>query len=85
MAERTAVGRRIAAACALKGISMTTLAERVGVARNTLSRIVTGETADPASGVLVKIAKELGVSLNYIFGLEDKEQTKSERLATVAG
>ena len=69
MAERTELGRRIAAVCAMKGISMTTLADRIGVARNTLSRIVTGETADPASGIMVKIAKELGVSLDFLFGL----------------
>ncbi len=71
MAERTALGRRIAAACALKGINMTTLADRIGVARNTLSRIVTGETADPASGIMVKIAQELGVSLDFLFGLSE--------------
>jgi transcriptional regulator with XRE-family HTH domain len=71
MAERTELGRRIAAACAMKGISMTALADRIGVARNTLSRIVTGETADPASGIMVKIAKELGISLDFLFGLSE--------------
>jgi len=79
MAERTALGRRIAAACALKGISMTTLADRVGIARNTMTRIVTGETADPASGIMVKIARELGVSLDDLLDLKGEE---NERLAT---
>ena len=50
---------------------MTTLADRIGVARNTLSRIVTGETADPASSIMVKIARELGVSLDFLFGLSE--------------
>lgn len=71
MAERTALGKRIAAACAMAGISMTILADRIGVARNTLSRIVTGETADPASSIMVSIAKELRVSLDFLFGLSD--------------
>jgi transcriptional regulator with XRE-family HTH domain len=71
MAERTALGKRIAAACAMAGISMTVLADRIGVARNTLSRIVTGETANPASSIMVSIAQELGVSLDFLFGLSD--------------
>jgi len=73
MAERTALGRRIAAACALKGITMSTLADRIGIARNTMTRIVTGETADPASGIMVKMARELGVSLDYLLDLKDEE------------
>ena len=73
MAERTALGRRIAAACALKGITMTTLADRIGIARNTMTRIVTGETADPASGIMVKIARELGISLDYLLDLKDED------------
>ena len=80
MAERTALGRRIAAACALKGITMSTLADRVGIARNTMTRIVTGETADPASGIMVKIARELGVSLDYLLDLKD--ETDAEQLPT---
>jgi transcriptional regulator with XRE-family HTH domain len=84
MAERTELGRRIAAACAMKEISMTTLADRIGVARNTLSRIVTGETADPASGIMVKIAKELGVSLDFLFGLSEDLNASELEPAAVA-
>ena len=84
MAERTELGRRIAAGCAMKGISMTTLADRIGVARNTLSRIVTGDTADPASGIMVKIAKELGVSLDFLFGLSENLDASKPWPATVA-
>jgi len=84
MAERTELGRRIAAACALRGISMTTLADRIGVARNTLSRIVTGETADPASGIMVKIAKELRVSLDFLFALSEDLNPSELEAAAVA-
>ena len=69
--ERSELGKRIAAACALRGISMGTLADRIDVTRNTLSRIVTGDTADPASSIIVKIAKELRVSTDYLHGLTD--------------
>ena len=52
-----------------RGISMGTLADQIDVSRNTLSRIVTGITADPASSIIVKIAKELRVSTDYLYSL----------------
>ena len=70
--ERSELGKRIAAACAFRGISMGTLADRIDVTRNTLSRIVTGVTADPASSIIIKIAKELHVSTDYLYGLTDE-------------
>jgi transcriptional regulator with XRE-family HTH domain len=70
--ERSELGKRIAAACALRGISMGTLADRINVTRNTLSRVVTGDTADPASSIIVKIAKELRVSTDYLHGLTEE-------------
>lgn len=69
--ERSEMGKRIAAACAFRGISMGALAERINVSRNTLSRIVTGITEDPASSIIVKIARELQVSTDYLHGLTD--------------
>ena len=75
--ERSELGKRIAAACALRGISMGTLADQIDVSRNTLSRIVTGVTADPASSIIVKIAKALRVSTDYLHGLTDDMSTKA--------
>ena len=75
--ERSELGRRIAAACALRGLSMGTLADKIMVSRNTLSRIVTGITADPASSIIVKIAKELRVSTDYLHGLTDNMNAKT--------
>lgn len=81
MAERTELGRRIASACARRGMTMTTLADRIGIARNTLSRIVTGETEDPASSIIVRAAKELQVSLDFLFGLTDDMESHREPAA----
>jgi transcriptional regulator with XRE-family HTH domain len=77
--ERSELGKRIAAACALRGLSMGTLADRIDVTRNTLSRIVTGITADPASSIIVKIAKELGVSTDYLYGLTDEMRSQERK------
>ena len=75
--ERSELGKRIAAACALRGLSMGTLADKIDVSRNTLSRIVTGVTTDPASSIIVKIAKELRVSTDYLHALTDDMSTKA--------
>ena len=75
--ERSELGKRVAAACALRGISMRTLADKIGVSRNTLSRIVTGATADPASSIIVSIAKELHVSTDYLYGLTEERVPKA--------
>ena len=75
--ERSELGKRIAAACALRGLSMGALADQIDVSRNTLSRIVTGATGDPASSIIVKIAKALRVSTDYLYGLTDDMSTKA--------
>ena len=77
--QRTALGRRIAAACALKGWTMTKLADEIDVSRNTITRIVTGDTADPATGIMVKIARALGTTVEALVGTED---TTGEMLPT---
>jgi transcriptional regulator with XRE-family HTH domain len=76
--ERSLLGKRIAAACALKGITMGTLADKIGVTRNTLSRIVRGVTEDPASSIIVRIARELGVTTDYLLGMDMEDEKEEE-------
>ncbi len=74
MVERSDLGRRIASLCSLRGTTMAELAGSIGIARNTLSRIVTGDTKDPASSIIVAIAEELETTTDYLLrGIEDKE------------
>ena len=83
---RSPLGKRIVRTCALRGIAMGTLADRIGVSRNNVSRIVRGITADPASSIIVRIAKALDVSTDYLFGLHDEESapTRPKRSRRVA-
>jgi transcriptional regulator with XRE-family HTH domain len=71
---RSQIGKRIAAACALRGITMGTLADTIGITRNSLSRIVRGVTTDPASSIIVRTARELGVTTDYLLGMEEEEE-----------
>ena len=83
---RSPLGKRIVSTCALRGIAMGTLADRIGVSRNNLSRIVRGITADPASSIIVRIAKELDVSTDYLLGMDDEDSapTRPKRQRRVA-
>jgi transcriptional regulator with XRE-family HTH domain len=85
MPERSEIGKRIASACALRGMSMGQLAKEIGIARNTLSRIVTGDIGDPGSNIVRDIAQTLRVSTDFLLGLSDEMDSHHEpaALATV--
>ena len=72
MAKRCPLGNRIAAACGLRNVSMTQLANDIGIASNSLSRIVRGDIVSPRAEVVVKIAKRLRVSTDYLLSLSDE-------------
>jgi len=52
-----------------KGLSQKELSELIEVAPSQLSRIESGETKAISSDILIKLAKTLGVSTDYILGL----------------
>lgn len=52
-----------------KGLTQAELAERIGVHPSQISRIKTGSTASISSDILIALAKEFGVSTDYILGL----------------
>lgn len=53
------------------------LAERIEIAASQLSRIENGETKTISSDILVKLAREFGVSTDYILGLTTVSVPKS--------
>lgn len=55
------------------------IAEAAGVSAATLSQYASGERENPDSVVLAKVAKELGVSMDYFFGLEPATTTDALR------
>jgi transcriptional regulator with XRE-family HTH domain len=58
----TDYGDRLAAAVRAAGVKQERLAELAGVSQETISRIVTGDTAEPKTGTWSKIASVLGLT-----------------------
>lgn len=57
------------------GISLDELADRTGLHRSQLYRYERGNN-DPTSSTLTALARELGVSIDYLVGLSDEPQGK---------
>jgi Zn-dependent peptidase ImmA (M78 family)/DNA-binding XRE family transcriptional regulator len=80
--ERMKQGRKAA------GLSLRTLAERVGISAMAISKYETGKST-PSSGVLLSLAKALGVRTEYFFRpvkveLQEVEYRKHSRLPAKA-
>lgn len=60
-----------------KGLSQKQLAEMIGIAPSQLSRIENGEIKNISSDILIKLAKALYVSTDYILGLTTISVQKS--------
>ena len=64
--------------CNQAGISRNELARRLNVTPSQISRITNEETKTISSEILIAIAKEFGVSADYILGLTDVNNTVKE-------
>ena len=65
-AKRTALGWRISEAASHADMTLSQLADAIGVGRNSLSYIVTGRTKDPKCSILKRIAQVTDVSLDWL-------------------
>jgi len=73
------VGERILLARRRRGIQQKVLAERAQISPKHLSQIETGKVAGlhMQAGLLRRIAQVLGVSADYLLGLDEPEQSTS--------
>lgn len=82
------VGERIKQARKAAGLSLRTLADRAGISAMAISKYETGKST-PSSGVLLSLAKALGVRTEYFFRpvkveLQEVEYRKHSRLPAKA-
>lgn len=86
MSNPTIFARRLKEAREAKGIKQRELAERIGVSYQTISAYeksdTTGKIKNPTLENAVSIAKELGVSLDWLYGLEEQKSI-SEKYKTL--
>lgn len=62
------LAERIQHAMKVRGMSQADLARATGIATSNIAYIVTGKTKDPRLDSVIKIAKALDVSLDYLAG-----------------
>lgn len=68
-----------------KGLTQRELASKVGVTEVSMSRYIKGERV-PSGPIVVNIAKELGISVDYLVGTSSvkKRQTNSDRIRNMS-
>lgn len=77
MDSKKIIGRRINAALAEKNLKQKDLAEYLGVKDNTISYFCSGSRL-PNTLQIIKISEYLGVSTDYLLGLDDNKTTDTE-------
>lgn len=68
MGKNTTLGERVQKALDVREMTQADLARRSGLSTGLIAQIVSGRTADPRFTNVVKIAKALDVSLEYLAG-----------------
>ena len=79
LGERVLIWRR------RRNLTQQGLAEAVGVAKNTISRLEQGGITDLRGQVIARLAQVLGVSADYLLGLDTPEQDPPAEQATSKG
>jgi transcriptional regulator with XRE-family HTH domain len=64
-----------------KGWMKAELAKRIGVHPSQIGRIISGDTASISSDILIGLAKEFGVSADYILGLTPVRAPKNSDIS----
>jgi transcriptional regulator with XRE-family HTH domain len=82
MIDRKAFGKRVAKTRERRRLSVQDLADLTGLSYQTLWRIERGSQGDPSLSTVASIARKLEVSMDYLAGLYEDEE--SERMPTAA-
>lgn len=73
------IGKKISQLRKRKGLSLTELADRAGIAKSNLSNIERNLNQNPSLNVLEKIASALHVELSELLDTETKIEFKKQR------
>ena len=60
-----------------RAMTQKEVAAAIGVSENTLSNVMRGNTSDPGVSLVYQIAKALNVSADYLLGLSDEIERKT--------
>jgi transcriptional regulator with XRE-family HTH domain len=80
MKNGKAFGKRVALMRERRRLSTQELADKTGISYQSLWRIERGQHKDPGLFTAARIARELGVSLDYLAGLYEGDDKDNELL-----
>lgn len=80
----TTIGERVKTAREQRGIHQAALARRLGCSVNALSMLEKNAITDPRASRVIGIAEALGVSADYLLGLQDTATIVTTTLPTQA-
>src|SRR2546429_5820521 len=72
LGERVLIWRR------RRNLTQQALAEAVGIAKNTIARLEQGGITDLRGQVIARLAQALGVSTDYLLGLDESEEATND-------
>jgi transcriptional regulator with XRE-family HTH domain len=75
------VGERLREVLEGQGWSQQTLSKRSGVHYQQIYKLLHGETPDPRISTIKRLAKALGVSMDYLTGMDEEEEEEGEKQA----
>ncbi len=81
----TTIGERVKTAREQRGIRQAELARRLGCSVNALSMLEKNAITDPRASRIIGIAEALGVSADFLLGLQDTAAAPSEAPAAPHG
>lgn len=83
MPEPTIFGQRLREIRELRAWTQEELAEKAGLAASVVSHYETGVRRKPSADNLVKLAKALGVTVDYLLGRTEMPEVSDERVAAL--
>lgn len=78
-------GERLRKLRVRRGLSVRELGRRAGVPHETVSRLENDHQRYPSLPVAMRIAKVLGVTLDYLAGMYDEEEDEEATASILAG
>jgi transcriptional regulator with XRE-family HTH domain len=65
------VGQRLLQQRRVRGLTQTELAHLAGVSQGLIARIERGHVKDPAGSVILRLARALGITADWLVGMYD--------------
>ena len=75
------IGERLKSVREEQGFTQRSLAQKIGISQSTYSDLERGDNLGRSVGIFARVAQALGVSADYLLGIEEETRAKSRKSA----